>query len=116
MVDPVLKQAAGIMARQLQENKLSVVLVDAPVKKHMDHKVRMVENRNPDWYRKLCARHTKNRSVPRIRKFKFHDTKIVRGDVIKALERIKNGDDRGVYAERLLPFIQEWINQFERTE
>lgn len=115
MVDPVLKQAAGIMARQLQDNKLSVVLVDAPVKKHVDHKVRKVENRNPDWYRKLCARHEKNRSHPRIRKSKYHDTKIVRRDVLAALGRIQNGDDRGVYAERLLPIIREWINQFERT-
>ena len=64
--------------------------------------IRVPKSTNAEWYQRLCRqweRPTKRYPKPR--------TIIKRCDTIKALGRIIKGDTTGVYAERLLPFIEE---------
>lgn len=44
---------AAVLLADLEESWLCVVLGDAPEPKHSGHKIRLVENMNPPWYREL---------------------------------------------------------------
>lgn len=46
-------QHAKMMLADLEQNRLSVVLVPAPNPIHESHKIRAVESENPVWYRDL---------------------------------------------------------------
>ena len=50
---------------------------------------RVVVSRNPAWYRNLCAAFPKHRKRPRAKK--HPDTRIVRRDVLRLLERVSAG-------------------------
>lgn len=63
---------ARYLLADLRQNRLEVVLIPAQNPKHHSHKVRAVQNQNPDWYRDL-----------------YHSTRhFRRGRSINALERI----------------------------
>lgn len=94
---------AETMLDELETFQISVVLVDAPEKRHSDHKIRMVEMQNPKWYRDFCSLYKSDRND---RSTRFH-TAIKRAWTIKALKRIIKGETRGVYIERLLDFIEQ---------
>ena len=94
---------AETMLDELETFQISVVLVDAPEKRHSEHKIRMVEIQNPKWYRDFCSLY---RSARNDRSTRFH-TAIKRAWTIKALKRIIAGETSGVYVERLLDFIEQ---------
>ncbi len=47
------REEAGFLLHDLEENRLEVVLIPAPEPMHRGHKIRAVQNSNPDWYRSL---------------------------------------------------------------
>lgn len=71
------KELARAALRDLEVNKLEVILVPAPSKRFDSHSVRTVVNKNPEWYRELFERRGKS-WVKRCR-------------VIKALKRVEQG-------------------------
>lgn len=72
--------------------------------------IRVVEECNPDWYRRLCAEYLSERSRPR-RRSKV-DTAIKRANVLRALHEMESGRCETVYAGRLLPFVYEHYERF----
>ncbi len=87
-----------MMLRELEATRLRVVLIPAPDRRHSGHKIRVVEQRNPAWYRELCANYLTHRSRPHRRRPKFVDTLIKRRNVLRALAEISRGG--GKYFER----------------
>ncbi len=74
---------AKSLLEELEQNRLTVVLADAPERKHTTHKIRVVENYNPDWYRDL-----------------YHYYRHFRRNLSEdSLRRISNGRD-GKFASR----------------
>ncbi len=74
---------AASLLDELQENRLTVILIDAPERKHTTHKIRAVESSNPDWYREL-----------------YHSHRHFRRNLSEdSLRRISNGRD-GEFASR----------------
>lgn len=74
------------MLKQLQREKLKVILVDAPRKMFEGHKIRVATNSNPEWYREL---YRNNKHLKRDR-------------VIYNLTQLcNNPDQRGVLADQL---------------
>lgn len=63
--------------------------------------VRVAVAVNAEWYRWFCKRHLRGR-----RRYPKPRTIIKRRDTIRALRRLICGNYRGVYAERLLSFVQ----------
>ncbi len=92
--------AAEFMARQLEGQRLRVVLVVAPEPRHSGHKIRVVESRNPAWYRQLCADYLTRRTRARQRGDKYVDTAIKRRHVLRALYEISRGGVDGVRPPR----------------
>jgi hypothetical protein len=82
-------ETAGEMAYQLSRERLEVTLCRAPRPQFIGHKVRVVSNRNPDWYRALCAVMPAQRKVPRRRR--TIDSRGLRGMTMAALERLAEG-------------------------
>ena len=71
--------------------------------------VRGATSVNAEWYSRFCRSysHRHSRRYPKVRTF------IKRGCTIKALERLVRGDNHGVYAARLLDFIENWTRQWK---
>lgn len=64
---------------------------------------------NAEWYSRFCAQYlSRSKRFPKLR------TMIRRQHTIAALKRIEQGNTRGVYAERLLPFIEDKVQEAER--
>ena len=93
---------AYIMKRDLEENKLSVVLIPAPDQKFTGHMIRRAETQNPIWYKSLCNDFISERKggPPR--------TYIKRGHVLRALDNLIKGKTGSVYAQRLIPHIKSF--------
>ena len=111
MINSTDRFVAGIMLRQLEREGLEVSLVPAPEQKHSDHQIRAVENRNPSWYRDLCAAYPSNRTRTRQRKAKFTDSLIDRRLVIRALEQISLGKNTTLYTRRVLPIVKKYSKE-----
>ncbi len=71
-------QESKFLYEELSSKRLSVVLTPAPVQTHHDHKIRVADSHNPEWYSHLYSLHNRG-------KRKLFE---------KALERIVNGLDR----------------------
>lgn len=89
------------LLEELQERQLEVCLVEAPERRHAGHKIRVVCNSNPVWYRRLCAQYVSNRKGRKTR------TKIKRASTIEALNRIASGTARTEYDRRILNVLTE---------
>lgn len=85
------QDAAGLLHFELCESYLQVELSPAPSPKYNGHMVREAWNTNPKWYQQLCRKHTKKRSPAKARNRRHHDTDIRRPSVMRALERLTNG-------------------------
>lgn len=72
--------------------------------------VRVPVSVNTEWYRRFCRQYLSVR-----RRYPKPRTLIRRCHTIKALERIAQGNLRGVYAERLGPFVEEARRVPKRT-
>jgi hypothetical protein len=96
-----LREMAKAMVSELEGSRLTVELAPAREPKHGGHMVRVVSERNPSWYRRLCRAYVSGRRRAR----RKHDTLIKRRHTLRALEDIAKGRTRGSYIERLLPVV-----------
>ena len=60
--------AALEMLHTLDNNRLHVILVDAPEQRFTGHMIRVAAERNVEWYRDLCAAHERDTDKNGIRK------------------------------------------------
>ena len=92
------------MLCDMEATSLEVALAHCEEPKFEGHMKRVVQSRNPLWYRKFCAEHSQRRKG--YRKLK---TYIKRGHVLVALEKISKGiDDGSIYIRRLMPYIENY--------
>ena len=71
-------EEAGYLLHDLNNNRLEVVLISAPDPRFSGHKIRAIQNENPEWYKQL-----------------YHSYKHFRRDrSLKALNRIRKLEDR----------------------
>ncbi len=47
------KEEAKFLYHHLELNKLKIILIPAPEQKHCGHKIRVVDQSNPEWYSEL---------------------------------------------------------------
>lgn len=81
---------ADYLYKDLESNSLEVILIPAPIQIHPSHKIRAVQNQNPEWYREL-----------------YWSIKHFRRDLsLRALDRIRKQEDR---AYRVSPFKYDSI-------
>lgn len=104
------------MLNDLRTQCLQVVCIPAPECKHGSQRVRKVVSQNPEWYQTFCASHIKVRSNNRKRRgHHLPDTRINRKDVICRLTTaLKTGEMRSKYAEELLGFAQEIVDEIDK--
>lgn len=69
----------------LETNQLEVVLIPAPDPRHVEHKIRVVNNQNPCWYQRMAKRRGFDK---RSHKKRYGP---LRQYVIKALKRVVSG-------------------------
>lgn len=81
-------EKAAELLDELHMLKLEVILTPSkrPEEAMRGGMVRTVVCHNPGWYSRLCTAHQKNRKKPR--RSAKPDTRIVRRDVIRLLERV----------------------------
>lgn len=120
--DPTMAEraAAGQLLYELSQQRLEVGLSEAPEQRsHRGQMVRMVMNRNPTWYRKLCDKHTcargarakdpmaKRRASLKRRGHRKHDTSIKRPQIEAALQRLSDGNPPNHTNDfRVLPIVR----------
>lgn len=100
------REVAAVLLEDMDENRLNVILVDAPRQRHPCHKIRVATDHNPVWYSEIAGRRgyhvrQKNRSYGSLRR-----------KVERALNRLRDGwyDPLGLEAEILetaTPFLIE---------
>lgn len=95
-----LEETARSMLDDLRAFRLDVVLAPA---RYGDGMVRIVQGKNPPWYRELCARHTSTR----VRRNKRHDTSIKRARVYHALECMVRGWRFTYHREELIALVEQ---------
>jgi hypothetical protein len=79
---PVLRS----MYEELRRTRLSVVVVPAPDPKHQGHKIRVVDEQNPWWYREICSRYP-SRSKSHKKNPQKH-TRVKRRNILAVLEKM----------------------------
>lgn len=92
-----MRQAAGSLLEELQGNRLEVCLIAGR---------RLAVSHNAEWYSRFCGEHERpRRRYPKLR------TIIKRRHTVYVLRKFINGtvDLETVYAQRLLPIIEEWL-------
>jgi hypothetical protein len=98
-------QAAEWMRLDLAHHRLTVVLQAAPQPRHRQHKVRVVVDENPAWYRALA------RTIParrrQARRSQHHDSGLERRDVVPSLGRLAAGVCEYPYDWLLRPLLKE---------
>jgi len=103
-LDGLQRQTAAWMREELLHTHLDVVLAPAPHPKHPSHRIRIVQSRNPEWYRDLCSRRTSPRK--RSRSGRHHDTDIRRRFVLGSLARLSAGRITTNYDLLVLPYVR----------
>jgi len=94
-----------IMLKELDDFYLEVKLIKAPESMFSGHKIRSVEKENPEWYKELCSRYTRNR---RNRSDKYTDSKIKRDDIKKILNNLINkGFSKSYYSKDILELAKK---------
>lgn len=95
-----IRAEAAYLLQELRERYLSVVLIPAPEPQYCEHKIRSVEQKNPQWYRDLWHSHAYRR---RGKKWRTKvDSTIKRTRVQRALEHIICGTDLSFPCQALL--------------
>jgi hypothetical protein len=89
------------MLRELEESRLSVVLIPAQEEVNAGACIRAVESQNAKWYQEFCSKYTSIRGRGH-KRYKRARTMISRIRTVEALNRMLAGDLSGAYAERLL--------------
>ena len=99
IASPELRQALRDMLEELDWRGLDVSLIPAPEQRHSTHFIRVVRDRNPGWYRDLCAAYQRRR---RVRAARFVDPLFKRDDVTGVIRRLLGGGSRSYLAGPLL--------------
>ena len=103
-----LRQTASIMHRELEQQQLRVALASCQRGRRY-RMIRVVEERNPVWYRQFCAEYPSSRQRDR----KKPDTAIKRQNTLRALVELGRGEMQSVYAVRLMPYVcEEYIENW----
>lgn len=94
-------QTASFLYMELEEAKLEVIIKEAPKSKHSNHKIRITQNNNPQWYRDLYTQIVQNykpkHSVFGRKNPKFRDGRgcgKIRPRMLSALKRIIEVKDK----------------------
>lgn len=102
-----MKKILRYMLDELEGNYHEVVLIPAPDPMHSGHKVRATQYANARWYQKFNQEYVSIRGRGR-KVYKRPRTYIIRGHTIKALQRMIAGNFEGVYADRLIQFVEHF--------
>ena len=110
-MDDLLSQAIALLMREeLLCSRLDVTLVPSGLEwQPTQRRRRVVEERNPAWYRRLCNEWQSNGRC-RPRRKKHGDTLIKRAHVLRALAEMGDGRCDTEYAQRLRPYVLEYRN------
>ncbi len=100
---------AKLMRSDLDGRRLDVTLA---MVMYPDIIIRQVDGRNPEWYQRFCAHYAPSRRT-RPRRGKKSDTYIKRAHTLRALGEIASGKAKTVYANRLLPYVEEELKQYK---
>ncbi|WP_309387053.1 hypothetical protein [Cerasicoccus frondis] len=92
------------MINELESHQLLVVLAPAPRPMHEGHMVRVPYDRNPVWYRRLCAAFTSARRSGKL------TTRIRRASVLRILKRLNEGKGSDSY---LVPYLRNTAKAME---
>ena len=108
MISANVRESAMVMRAELDGQRLRVSLrwLNGGYRA-----IRVVDERNPWWYRVLCADYPSKRHWLRARRYpwtKKFDTKIDRRCVLRALRDIENGRAETLYAQRVLPYVESY--------
>lgn len=105
----MIRSMAIAMRDELERSRLEVVLVPSrdPQTAARGGMIRCAVDRNPLWYRELCAGSESQRRGKR----RLFQTLIKRRGTLRALARIALGEPAGMYGERLLPVIAREIDR-----
>lgn len=79
-----------------------------------DGAIRVVDEQNPLWYQKFCACYAPSQRT-RMRRRKKPDTYIKRAHTLRALSEIASGKCETVYADRLLPYVEEELRHYKQN-
>lgn len=102
------RRLAEEMLFELENSHFEVVLIPAPERRHSGHQVRALQSANPEWYSRFASQYVNCRGVG-LKRMKRPRTYIDKRATVKALERMLEGDEKGIYAERLLNFMSHEI-------
>lgn len=105
-----IRDAALELLIELEGNCLEVVLIPSgdPDIAMRGGMIRAVQSANAEWYQDFCASYPSSR---RRRRLNDNDTCIRRKTTVKALERIMEGKDGGIYGERLQPYLDAKLKE-----
>ena len=107
--EELIKVTAEEMLNYLVQSKLEVVVNQSAY-------TRVINTTNTQWYQDFCAAYTKCYKVRRNGKStaqrKKPRTYIKRWYTIHILKRMANGNCDGVYAERLMDFVEEFWEKY----
>lgn len=109
--DPELSSALDEMAFEFSESYHEVILLPSRIESTAKDGgcIRVATNRNPKWYRDMCARFPKKRGRAR----KKPRTHIKKGEVLVTIQRLAQ---RGVSTSKYCPYIlDEAKRRFENN-
>lgn len=110
-----LREVVQIMLDDLLHQYPEVIVVPAPQPRHCGHGVRVVTERNPEWWSDFTACYPKNRKVPR--KNGKPDTRIVRKRIVQVLSLwLERGWTSSIYAEHLLEVAEQLQEEITTPE
>lgn len=98
------------MFKDLENSFFEVVLIPAPDPQHSEHKVRAVRYANPLWYSKLCRTYCSIRGRGR-KRMKRERTIINRTNTSRALQRMIDGQDAGIYGDRIADLVEKELSR-----
>lgn len=103
---------AALMQADLRSRRL---IVDLVFPHWAERGMRLVSQRNPRWYRQFCDTYSPSNRT-RLRQREKRDTYIKRAHTLRALGEIANGRCNTLYAERLLPWVEDELKLLPQNE
>lgn len=97
-----MRDVFAMMAEELEGSYLEVVKIPS----QRGGYIRVAVSVNAEWYSAFCRRYMNSR-----RRYPKYRTIIKRLDTLNALRRLQAGNHKGVYAERLLDFVEYWYER-----
>jgi hypothetical protein len=107
-----LRETLSWMLVELDESGLRVELIPAPERRHEGHQVRVAVDRNPQWYRDLCAMFPRHR---RRRGDRYTDSTVKRADVRRCIELLLGRGTASQFAKPLLGLAEAEDERLRRV-